>query len=237
MPRMTSTMKPICKHNCCKFTLYVAFDGIRFFVSPGGSNMHCHHPRLNEEEISFPSKLLTPEDKGIVQDFGKTHANYAIAANLIEARTGKTLSCHKLQWLSGLCDRLNKIDGIKCIDSTTKMTRYLEKNKYEYMQLVHNETNSKIVNQVNLMDKYAHEVQLPNNKKTSFVSESRIPDIKFIISSWHHRITKTKIRSNPRIQQAYLSEGVRVLIQNGNLQEIQWMQKALSAIPKQTRKI
>jgi len=55
----------ICKHNRCKFTLYVAFDGIVFFV-----------PGLNEEEMSFPSKLLTPEDKGIVQDFGKTHGYY-----------------------------------------------------------------------------------------------------------------------------------------------------------------
>ena len=171
MPRMTCTMKPICKHNRCKFTFYVAFDGIGFFVAPGGSNMHCHHPRLNEEEIFFPSKHLTPEDKGIVQDFGKTHASYAIAANLIEVRTGKTLSCHKLRRLSGLCDRLlNKIDGIKSLDLTEKMTHYLEKNKYEYMQLVHNETNSQIFNQVNLMDKYAHEVQLPNNKKSSCLS-------------------------------------------------------------------
>ena len=53
MPTMTSTIKPICKHNRCKFTLHIAFDGIEFFVTPGGSNMHCHHPRLNEEEIYF----------------------------------------------------------------------------------------------------------------------------------------------------------------------------------------
>jgi len=33
------------------------------------------------------------------------------------------------------------------------------------MQLLHDEGNSKIINQVNLIDKYAHEVYFLNNKK------------------------------------------------------------------------
>jgi len=58
----------------------------------------------------------------------------------------------------------------------------------------------------------------PLNKIQIDLSNRDIPGIEFITLPWYHRINKTKIRLNPRIQQAYLSEGVKVVIQNGSLQ-------------------
>jgi len=33
-----------------------------FVIANGGSNVHCHHPRLGEDEIIYPTKLLSTEN-------------------------------------------------------------------------------------------------------------------------------------------------------------------------------
>ena len=122
MPRMTTTLKPLCSENRCKFSFFVSFDEIGFFIVPGGNNEHIHHPRLTSENINFPSRLLSKENKDLIKDINEIHACVGVSQNLIQHKTGKLLSRHKVRWLGGLCNSLQQIEDMdKNLNSTEKM--------------------------------------------------------------------------------------------------------------------
>ena len=168
MPRMTSTMKPISKENKCKFSFYLTYDNVGFFLVPGGTCEHSHHPRLNQEQINFPSRLLSDESKDLLQDMNEINASSGVSMNLLKLRTGKYLSKGKIRWISGLCSNLKNIKELHGnLNSTEKMIKYLEKNNLDYMILLHDHEKGKVLNQVKTKDVCTHVVNLPSSEKVS----------------------------------------------------------------------
>ena len=129
LPRMTSTLKPLSKENRCKFCFYVGMDEKGFVIANGGSNVHCHHPRLCEDEISYPTNLLSTENLSAITDLAHSNTNLGVAVNFVKYRTGKVLNRNKIRWLRGLCNDLRSIPNLPKKDSTEIMTQYLIEKK------------------------------------------------------------------------------------------------------------
>ena len=112
LPRMTSTLKPLSKENCCKFCFYVGMDKKGFVIVNGGFNVHCHHPRLGEDEIRYPTKLLSTENLSAIMDLAHLNTNLGVTVNIIKCQIGKVLDCNKIRWLCGLCNDLKDIPNL-----------------------------------------------------------------------------------------------------------------------------
>jgi len=147
LPRMTSTLKPLSKENRCKFCFYVGMDEKGFVIANGGSNVHFHHPRLGEDEISYPTKLLSTENLGAITDIARSNTNLDVAVNFVKYRTGKVLNHNKIRWLRGLCNDLKDIPNLPKKDSTEIMTQYLIEKKYDFMLLLHDNKTNKLFNE------------------------------------------------------------------------------------------
>jgi len=179
MSRMTTTLKPLCKENRCKFSFFVSYDNVGFFIVPGaGKNIHIHHPRLRSEHINFPSKLIGRDNRKLMEDMSNAHACLGVSKNLLYKATGRLLSRQKIHWLGGLCNSLKEIENIdKDLNSTEKMIKYLEKNNFEYMMLVHDQQQDKLFNEVNIQSNpYTHSINLPDNEREccfTFAHETR----------------------------------------------------------------
>jgi len=66
LPRMTSTLKPLSKENRCKFCFYVGMDEKGFVIANGGSNVHCHHPRLMHLDLGNGDSYLMWLDVSVI---------------------------------------------------------------------------------------------------------------------------------------------------------------------------
>ena len=177
MPRMTSTLRPLCKENRCKFCFYVGCDELGFLIASGGQNTHCHHPMLVSEEISFPTRLLSKQDVSLICDLAKSSVNMGVGVNLVKHRTGKVIDRSKVRWLSGICDRFQNVHNQANIDSTEKMTSYLCSKKYDYMILYHDSEKEMLFNAVNHNLNLSHQVHLPPEEHDScseFAKECRV---------------------------------------------------------------
>jgi len=170
LPRMTSTLKPSSKENRCKFCFYVGMDEKGFVIANGGSNVHCHHPRLCEDEISYPTNLLSSENLSAITDLAHSTTNLGVAVNFVKYRTGKVLNRNKIRWLRGLCNDLRSIPNLPKKDSTEIMTQYLIEKKYDFMLLLHDNNTDRLFNEANLESSFTNEVIMPVPEKTSCLS-------------------------------------------------------------------
>jgi len=175
LPRMTCTCRPLSSVNRCKFRICISFDDIGFFVMSGCVPNHSHHPQLNKSSIRFPSKLLSLENRRIVNDIVQTNANHGVAVNVMKRR-GALLNRNQIRWLGGLCNDLKKSNGVYKADSTEQMLEYLDKKGYEYMCLTQDSEKRKLYNEMNLSQSATQEVDLPLSEQRScdkFVDEHR----------------------------------------------------------------
>ena len=75
------------------FLFSVQCDEFGCFLAPRvGSKNHSFHPKLNDEQIVFPPRLLNKETKSIIKKISKTDGNHTIAANVVFHTTGIILS-------------------------------------------------------------------------------------------------------------------------------------------------
>ena len=126
MPRRTTTLRPICKSNLCTFGFYVAFDAVGFYVMAGmGNTLHSHHPRLQQDEITFPTRLLSNSNKTILKDLGNSHAGSGVSVNYIAEKTGHIVTRQNVAYTNGLCNNLKSTDEMGINNSTEKMIKYL----------------------------------------------------------------------------------------------------------------
>ena len=177
MPRMTSTMKPLCKENRCKFCFYIAYDHIGFFLTQGGNAVHCHHPPLGQKEINLPTRYPSNDNKGLLREIGEINASSGVSTNLLMLRTGKYLSKQKIRWMTDLCNSLEENNDNKDnLNSTEKMMRYLDKNNLDYMILYHDHQEGKLFNQVITENGYTQTVDLPSTENSiclTFANDTR----------------------------------------------------------------
>ena len=176
-PRKCTTYRPICKGNLCTFGFFVSFDHKGFYILPGlGNASHLHHPRLEQNEISFPTRLLTSSKKKIVSDLHKATANGGVSERYLYQSTGHIISRQSIAYLNGLCNDMKKMDNISVQNSTEKMIKYLVDHKYDHVVLYHNHADKKLYNQANLDVGYNRVVSFPTvdqNDASQYISETR----------------------------------------------------------------
>jgi len=144
-------------------------------VKSGGEPFLSHHPKLNKSSIRFPSKLLSLENRQIVNDIVQTNANHGVAVNVMKHREA-LLNRNQIRWLGGLCNDLKKSNGVYKAGSTEQMLEYLDKKGYEYMCLTQDCEKKKLYNEMNLSQSEPQEVDLPLPEQRScdkFVDEHR----------------------------------------------------------------
>ena len=126
------------------FFFSVQYDEFGYFLAPRvGNKHHTFHPKLADEQIVFPPRLLNKETKSIIEKISKYDGNHAIAANLVFHTTGIMLSNHNIAYLSGLCGELKQLDDIKEQNPTEKMINFLRRENritWYYIMMV-NMTN------------------------------------------------------------------------------------------------
>ena len=140
------THRPIDNTCNCSFFFSVQCDELGFFLAPRvGCKNHTFHPKLTDEQIAFPPRLINKETKSIIGKISKPDGNHAIAANVVFHTTGIMLSRHNIAYLSGLCGNLQQLDDVKEQNPTEKMTNYLRRKKYNHMVLYHDGKTQQII--------------------------------------------------------------------------------------------
>ena len=78
-----------------------------YFLAPRvGNKHHTFHPKLNDEQIIFPQRILSKETESIIEKISKADGNHTIAANVVFHTTGIMLSKHNIAYVSGLYNEL-----------------------------------------------------------------------------------------------------------------------------------
>ena len=121
MSRRSATQRPIDNECKCSFFFSVQCDEFGFFLAPRvGNKHHSFHPKLNDEQIVFPPRLLNKETKSIIEKISKANCNHTIAANVVFHTTGIILSKYNVAYLSSLCSKLQHLDDMKKQNPTEK---------------------------------------------------------------------------------------------------------------------
>ena len=98
--RQSVTQRPIDNECKCSFFFSVQCDEFGFFLAPRvGSKHHTFHPKLNDEQIDFPPRLLYKESKSIIESISKADGNHTIAANVVFHTTGITLPKYDIEYV------------------------------------------------------------------------------------------------------------------------------------------
>ena len=131
MSRQSINQRPIEEKDCkCPSFFSVQHDALVFFLATKvGNKHHLFLPKLNDEQIVSPPRLLNKEAKSIIEKISNADGNNTIAGNVVFHTTGITLSKHNVAYLSGLCGKLKQLDDIKDQNPTEKMINYLKRKK------------------------------------------------------------------------------------------------------------
>ena len=86
----------------------VQCDEFGFFLAPRvGNKHHSFHPKLTDEQIVFPPRLLlNKEIKSVNDKISKYHGKHTTAANVVFHTTGIMLSKHNIAYISDLCGKV-----------------------------------------------------------------------------------------------------------------------------------
>ena len=150
------------------FLFSVQCDEFGFFLAPKvGCKHHTFHPKLTDEQIVFPPRLLNKETKSIIEKISKSDGNHTIAANVVFHTTGIMLSKHNIAYLSGLCGDLQELDDLKDQNPTEKMINYLRRKKFNHMVLYHDGKNNELMNICDNSPQ-TQRMHLPPHEKSDF---------------------------------------------------------------------
>ena len=67
-------------------------------MSHVGCQNHQSHPKLNQEEITYPTKLFKISEKTLLDDIGKNNGSYGISINVLYEKKGIRLDRHKVEY-------------------------------------------------------------------------------------------------------------------------------------------
>ena len=80
--RKTTTMRPITKETRCKFGFFIEVDDYGFYFVPTmGTSHHNNHSRLGEDEIPYPTRLLSQDTLKVLENLTLANANLGVAVN------------------------------------------------------------------------------------------------------------------------------------------------------------
>ena len=147
LPRRRPTFRAMSKEHKCPFRFNIGIkDGVFYVISGSGCTKHEHHPKLDQDQINIPMKLLATAEKQLLIDIGKANANLSVGVNAIYEKTGKILSASNVRYLQGLHNDLKPLDKMKPQNSPEAMVEYLKKNGYDHILLTDNAPNSQLEN-------------------------------------------------------------------------------------------
>ena len=99
MSRQSITQRPIDNKCKCSYFFSVQCDEFEFFLTPRvGNKHHSSHPKLNDEQIFFPPRLINKETKSIIEKISKPDGNHTITANVVFHTTGFMLSKYNIAY-------------------------------------------------------------------------------------------------------------------------------------------
>ena len=140
LPRRSKTSRAICQENCCSFFFLVGLseENQCFHVVSGyGKTIHEKHPKMSKECIALPPRLLSEEDKELIDNIRQGDANCGVISNVLYQKTGQMLSRQNCAYLGGLCNELKDLPDLASKSSTEIMIDYLEQSGHEYFVLFH----------------------------------------------------------------------------------------------------
>ena len=179
MPRRSRTLRSICKDNCCSFFFILGLSEERqsFFVVSGyGKTTHSKHPQISKECISLPPRLLSEEDKKLIDQIRQGDANCGVISNVVFQKTGQMLSRQNCAYIGGLCNELKDLPDLEAKSSTEIMVSYLEKSNHDFFVLLHDPVVKAVRSEVNM----ASGKQVKPAKINFFKNE--IEDVKDFVS-------------------------------------------------------
>ena len=135
-------------NNKCKCSYFCnQYNSFGFQLAPKvGNQFHSNHPKITKEQIIFPPRLFNKEIKAIICKISKAGGNHNTARNVGFHTTGVMHSSNNIHYLSGLCNELENLDGIKAKNSTEKMMDYLKKKKFNRIVLCHYGSHNQLMN-------------------------------------------------------------------------------------------
>ena len=148
-PRRRPTFRAKSKEHKCPFRFNIGMkDGVFYVLNGSGCTKHEHHPKLHQDQINYPTKLLSTAEKELLIDLGKANANVSVGVNAIYEKTGKVLSSSNVRYLQGLHNELKPLDKMKKQSSPEDMIKYLQDNGYEHVLLTDNSQDFQLENTV-----------------------------------------------------------------------------------------
>ena len=141
-----------------------------------GNTLHSHHPRLQQDEITFPTRLLSSSNKTTLKDLGNSHAGSGVSVNYIAEKTGHIVIRQNVAYINGLCNNLKFTGEMGINNSTEKMIKYLVTKKYDHVVFYHNHVDKKLYNEANLEASFVKALNLSMTDKldvSKYVHETR----------------------------------------------------------------
>ena len=108
-----------------------------YVVSGYGKTIHKKHPQISKECITYPPRLLSDDDKKLIEHIKKGDANCGVIANVVFQKTGLMLSRQNCAYIGGLCNELKDLPDLTSKSTTEIMISYLEKSNHDFMVLMH----------------------------------------------------------------------------------------------------
>ena len=95
-----------------------------------------NHPKLSQEEITYPTRLLETSEKTHLDDIGKANVSYGFSINISYEKKGIHLERHKVEYMSRDSNK-KKDKHLIGTDITEKILSFLNKNNHDQMVLYH----------------------------------------------------------------------------------------------------
>ena len=119
-----------------QFFFHKSCNDIGFFVRNGyGCNNHTGHPMISQSRFEYPARLLTNEEKLVAKSVINADANKGIVRNVVEVRTGISVTLNACHYLGQLGSDLKRITGLENHSSSDRIISFLQEKKYDYIAL------------------------------------------------------------------------------------------------------
>ena len=96
---------------------------------------HHGHPKILQSKYHTPIRLLSNEEKLVAKSVIDSHANKGIVKNVIETRTGISVSLSACHYLGRLDKDLKKLSEQDEVSSSDRIIQFLKGKKYDYIIL------------------------------------------------------------------------------------------------------
>jgi hypothetical protein len=102
MKRRTTTGRALCPDKKCPFKIMIRWDNFGFYINlfrASGCPSHKNHPKINPEDLPFPSKLVPKEEQENLRHLANSCAWSGVGRNYICSKLGKFVSRAKISYL------------------------------------------------------------------------------------------------------------------------------------------